>query len=75
MAEAVQRRTLRHKNVPAVISSKGKESTLTVNGTPVSFTKSKDNKFHTIHLPHAEFKDLETMARAIIDVFPSVGAK
>lgn len=75
MPEAAQRRTLRHKNVSAVISTTGKESTLTMNGNPVSFTKSKDNRFHTIHLPHAEFNDLETMARAIIDVYPSVGAK
>jgi hypothetical protein len=75
MAEAKQVRTLKHRNVPFVISSSGATNTLTVNGKPVSVAKSKDNRYFTIALPHAEFKDLETMARALIEVYPTLGKK
>jgi hypothetical protein len=73
MPEATQRRTLRHKSVPFVISTTGKTSALTVNGKPISVLKVANNKFRTRYLPHAEFSDVETLARALIEIYPSTG--
>ena len=75
MPQATERRSLKYLNVPFVISSTAGKKALVVGGKPVSFTTTKDNRYHTIHLPHAEFKDLETMAHALIEVFPSLGKK
>jgi hypothetical protein len=74
MPGATQRRTLRHKNLSFVISTTGKTSALTVNGKPISVVKMSNNKFRTRYLPHAEFKDVDTLARALIEVYPSTGA-
>ncbi|MFY9937463.1 MAG: hypothetical protein WAK33_11340 [Silvibacterium sp.] len=68
MPEATQRRTLRHKNVPFVISTTGAASVLAVNGKRISVVKQKNNKYRTRYLPYAEFNDLETLARSVIDV-------
>jgi len=72
MPEATQRRTLRHGNVPFVISTTGATSALTVNGNPISVVKHDNNKYRTGYLPYAEFNDLETLAHAVIDVHPSL---
>jgi hypothetical protein len=75
MREASHRRTHKHRNVAFVISSSGSVETLTVAGQTISFTKSDKNRYHTIHLPHAQYHDLETMARALIELYPSLDAK
>ena len=72
MPEATQRRTLRHKNVPFVISTTGAASALAVNGKRISVVKQMNNKFRTRYLPYAEFNDLETLARAVIENHPTL---
>ena len=72
MPEATQRRTLRYKNVPFIISTTGAASALTVNGKPISVVKLKNNRYHTRRLPHGEYKDMEALAHALIEAYPSV---
>jgi len=72
MPEATQRQTLRYKSVPFIISTTGAASALTVNGKPISVVKLKNNRYRTRCLPHAEYKDVESLARAVIEAYPSV---
>ena len=46
----------------------GAASVLAVNGKRISVVKQKNNKYRTRYLPYAEFNDLETLARSVIDV-------
>ena len=72
MAPPTQRRQFRHKGIPFVITTSGQDSTLTVNQKSIEFLKTPGKRFRTVLLPHAEFADLESLARSVIENDPSL---